>query len=84
MKASYYNNDIVVLDSYPGLNFATRFIKALTYTDWNYKFDYFIRVDDDYYICVNRLIQELKLRYQYNLFWGVGRADDPLTNFTKI
>jgi len=69
------NDDIVLLEnSYSGSNFGTKYIKALMYADREYIFDYFLRVDDDYYLCLHRILNELRLRYEYNLFWGYGRG----------
>ena len=35
----------------------------------NYDFDYFLRVDDDYFICLDRLLKELPHRPK-SIYWG--------------
>ena len=36
----------------------------------NYDFEYFLRVDDDYFICFDRLIYDLQFRPKNGLYWG--------------
>lgn len=36
----------------------------------NYEFDYFLRIDDDYFLCMNRLLLELPHRPKHGMYWG--------------
>ena len=69
------NHDIEVLETPIGRSFAIRFYKALIYADTYFKYDYFLRIDDDQYLCVDRLIYELKVRTTKNIFWGYAHCD---------
>lgn len=52
--------DLVVLDIERGMNFAIKLLSAMEYMSSRYKFDFFLRLDDDYFLCLDRLLNELE------------------------
>ena len=36
----------------------------------NYKFDFFLRIDDDHFLCIDHLVYELPHRPKNSLYWG--------------
>ncbi len=36
----------------------------------NYVFDFFLRIDDDQFLCLDRLVGELRFRPKTSLYWG--------------
>ena len=52
--------DLVVLDIERGMNFAVKLLSAMKYVSGRYKFDFFLRLDDDYFLCLDRLLDELE------------------------
>ena len=46
------------------------------YTDNYPSFQYFLRVDDDYFICMDRLLYELPFRPDNGLYWGYTHCTD--------
>ena len=41
-----------------------------------YHFDYFLRIDDDYFLCLDRLLFELPYRPKQGLYWGYIHCRD--------
>lgn len=35
-----------------------------------FKYDFFLRIDDDHFLCVDRLVRELQYRPKEGLYWG--------------
>lgn len=58
-KESRANRDMVVLEIDRGMNFALKLIIAMRYLSDRYTFEYFLRLDDDYFVCLPRLLDEL-------------------------
>lgn len=52
------------------MNFALRLLWMLKYFTHNYDFDFFLRVDDDYFVCLQHLLTELPQRPKTALWWG--------------
>ncbi|CAM9578052.1 unnamed protein product, partial [Laminaria digitata] len=52
--------DLVVLDIERGMNFAVKLLAAMKHATSHYKFDFFLRLDDDYFLCLDRLLAELE------------------------
>jgi len=64
-------NDITLMDSYAGKNFLYRLYRTLIWASERYNFDYFVRIDDDHYLCFERLMFELPRRkHNRNMYWG--------------
>lgn len=53
-----------------GVEFGLRFLYHAKWASANYDFQYFLRVDDDYFVCIKKLLNELPLRPKQNLIWG--------------
>lgn len=53
-----------------GVEFGKRYLYHLIWAVQNFYFDYFMRMDDDYFLCLDRLIQELPLPPQRLYHWG--------------
>ena len=66
------DNDIIFLDTFGGNNMGYRMAKIMQYVMTNYEIDFFLRLDDDHFLCYDRLIKELPHRKVDNrqLYWG--------------
>lgn len=53
-----------------GIEFGIRFLYHAKWASAKYDFQYFLRVDDDYFVCLKKLLNELPLRPKENLCWG--------------
>ncbi|CAM9431132.1 unnamed protein product, partial [Laminaria digitata] len=47
--------DLVVLNIERGMNFAVKLLSAMKHATSHYKLDFFLRLDDDYFLCLDRL-----------------------------
>lgn len=47
-----------------------RFLYQIMWAKAKFHFQYFLRLDDDYFVCMDRLINELPFRPKKNLSWG--------------
>ena len=47
-----------------------RFLYALFWAFKRYKFKFFMRLDDDYFLCLNHLMDDLQYRGEKFLYWG--------------
>ena len=64
------HGDMILAESPGGINFALRYLWMLNWANARYQFEYFLRVDDDYFVCIDRLISELPHRSKEKLYWG--------------
>ena len=64
------SNDTVLLKSFVGINFGQRMYQLIYWLHKNYDFEYFLGLDDDHYVCLNKNMYELKGKDQKNLYWG--------------
>jgi len=76
------NHDLEYMPYKGGYNFALRLLWMFKWFTQNYEFDFFLRVDDDYFICMDRLLKELPHR-PTPIYWGwihcepgIVRVDD--------
>ena len=53
-----------------GAEFGKRFLYHLVFALTNYNFNYFIRMDDDYMLCIDRLINEIPMPPRKFYHWG--------------
>ena len=68
---SRLHGDLIYAESPPGLNFARRYLWMINWTSDHYDFKYLLRLDDDYFICFKKLVNELELhRPRHNFTWG--------------
>ena len=56
------NNDLEFMPIPKGYNFGRRMLWLMEWSAENYDFDYFLRVDDDYFVCLKKLLLELPHR----------------------
>eukprot|EP00794_Sanderia_malayensis_P009818 gene9818-10825_t len=63
-------NDLIILDTPSGVNFAIRLLALMEWGKENLEFDYLLRIDDDNFLCLDRLIEELPVRPRKRLYWG--------------
>ena len=60
-----------------GFMFGLRYIYHLVYAFLNYDFQYILRTDDDYFVCLDRLLYELPSRPLPMFHWGYVHLDRP-------
>jgi len=70
-------DDILLLplfDSYSTLT--NKVLKSIEFSNKNYRFDYLLKCDDDTFVDIEKVIEELKEKSDPNLYWGFfdGRA----------
>lgn len=53
-----------------GVQFGQRFLNSIKWATAKFDFQYLLKLDDDYFICLKRLLSELPLRPKRNLVWG--------------
>lgn len=53
-----------------GIEFGIRFLYHMVWAMTHYEFDYFVRVDDDYFFCLERFLYELPQPMISNFHWG--------------
>lgn len=53
------HGDLVLMDIDPGMNFALKLVWAMRWMSRKFTFDFFLRLDDDYFLCLGRLLDEL-------------------------
>ena len=58
-KESLEHGDIIAQDIKSGMNFGLKLLLAMRWMSDHYSFDFFLRLDDDYFICLERLLDEL-------------------------
>jgi len=77
------NEDLIVLESFAGINFAYRLYKLMEWVYDRYDFDFFLRIDDDNYLCFDRLIYELPYRKEKYIIWGVLKCQKDLVRIDE-
>lgn len=58
---------IYILDSFA---FAARLLWILQWISTRYNYQYFLRIDDDHFLCLERLLFDLPFRPNRALYWG--------------
>lgn len=75
-EKSLYDDVLLLplLDSYSTLT--NKVLKSFEFSHKNYRFDYLLKCDDDTFVDVEKVIEELKQKSDPNLYWGFfdGRA----------
>ena len=68
---SRHYGDLVQAESPAGLNFGRRYLWMIEWASERYDFQYLLRLDDDYFVCFDKLIYELQHHRPKTLFtWG--------------
>lgn len=70
LQEKYLYRDLEFQPLIGGVEFGLRFLYHAKWASANYDFQYFLRVDDDYFVCIKKLLNELPLRPKQNLIWG--------------
>ena len=52
------------------LAFAERLLQTMEWAMERHNFDFFLRIDDDHFLCLDRLLHELNFRPKHALYWG--------------
>ena len=52
------------------LAFTERLLQTMEWSYGRYQFDFFLRIDDDHFLCLDRLLYELNFRPKKALYWG--------------
>ena len=64
-------DDILLAEVPRGVNFAIKYLWMLEWASKRYDFQYFLRLDDDYFICFHKLVLELESHRPKEKFqWG--------------
>ena len=71
------HKDLILTQSPGGINFARRYLWMLNWAYARYDFKYFLRIDDDYFVCIDRLLRELPHRPRTKLYWGHVHCKPP-------
>ena len=71
--------DIVFQPLRGGMEFGLRFLNQIKWVNANFDFKYLLKVDDDYFVCLKRLLNELPLRPTSNLIWGHFHCQSRIT-----
>ena len=68
---STQHGDLVLADSPGGMNFGRRYLWMAKWASERYEFKYIFRVDDDYFVCFDKLLNELEFhRPKQKFTWG--------------
>ncbi|XP_074627611.1 beta-1,3-galactosyltransferase 6-like [Acropora palmata] len=62
-----------------GWEFGLRFLSQIRWAFAKFDFQYFLRIDDDYFLCLKRLLAELPWRPKRNLVWGSFHCEAGIT-----
>jgi hypothetical protein len=54
--------DIELMPVPRGINFGLRMLWLIDWSISNYNFEFLLRLDDDYFVCLERLLKELETR----------------------
>lgn len=77
-KESLRHGDITIQDIGTGMNFGVKLLEAMRWMSHHYSFDFFLRLDDDYFLCLERMLNELscllKSGAQQSPFYAGSRA----------
>lgn len=71
--------DLVFLPVAGGLVFGQRFLNQIKWAKAKFDFQYLLKIDDDYFLCLKRLLSELPMRPKYNLVWANFHCDSGIT-----
>ena len=63
--------DLIFTQSPPGVNYARRYLWLIQWLNYHYTFRYLLRLDDDYFVCVEKLVLEIAFhRPRKKVWWG--------------
>lgn len=76
---SSFFGDMVFQHLNGGVEFGIRFIYQMVYAMKHYKFDYLLRIDDDYLFCMENFLHELPVPMEKSFHWGWVHQNKELT-----
>lgn len=62
-----------------GLVFGQRFLNQIKWAKAKFDFQYLLKIDDDYFLCLKRLLSELPMRPKNKLVWGNFHCNSGIT-----
>ena len=78
-NSKYYNaiqteqhqyGDLRFQDLEGGVEFGVRYLNHVLFSFLNYDFDYMLRMDDDYFFCMDKFLLELPVPMEPMFHWG--------------
>ena len=54
------HGDMVPMNISMGMNFGHKLLWAMRWMSYHYSFDFFLRLDDDYFLCIERLLGDIE------------------------
>ena len=76
-ESERHNQDLAIVESPRGWNLALRFLVVIENARKEADFEFFLRIDDDHFPCMDRLIRELPYRPKNGLVWGWQHCTAP-------
>eukprot|EP00794_Sanderia_malayensis_P016973 gene16973-18684_t len=83
-------HDLEFQDLGGGVEFGKRYLYHMLWAVRNFEFDYFLRLDDDYFICMDKVINELPMPPLKMFHWGwvhcingITRPEESVLLFSK-
>ena len=71
-------NDMEFQNLGGGVEFGKRFMYHMVWAMQNYDFDYFLRMDDDYYFCLQTFLYELPMPRRSRYHWGYVHCQESI------
>ena len=62
--------DLRFQDLEGGIQFGVRYLNHILFSFFNYDFDYMLRMDDDYFFCIDQFLSELPVPMESMFHWG--------------
>lgn len=72
-------HDLEFLPVAGGLVFGQRFLNQIKWAKAKFDFQYLLKIDDDYFLCLKRLVSELPARPKNSLVWGHFHCEAGIT-----
>eukprot|EP00794_Sanderia_malayensis_P017034 gene17034-18748_t len=83
-------HDLEFQDLGGGVEFGKRYLYHMLWAVRNFEFDYFLRLDDDYFLCMDKVINELPMPPLKMFHWGwvhcingITRPEESVLLFSK-
>ena len=84
------NGDLRFQQLQGGFQFGLRYLNHIAFAFKNYVFDYMLRMDDDYFFCMNQFLHELPIPMEPMFHWGwthcipgISRSEESMVLFSR-
>ena len=84
------NGDLRFQQLQGGFQFGLRYLNHVAFAFKNYVFDYMLRMDDDYFFCMNQFLHELPIPMEPMFHWGwthcipgISRSEESMVLFSR-